>query len=113
MDTEITHQIDDPDTITTTVRICARCAKDHEAVLFKKFVGNPINGIYDYWAICPETGDPILMRTYLDVMLAELEISDETHITDGYQWWARECPQCHRKTMQVVRIGKVQCSECG
>ena len=37
----------------------------------------------------------------------------ETNITDGYQWWSKECAKCHKPTMQVVRPGKVQCSECG
>ena len=67
---------------------------------------------------------------YLDAMLARAEISMaaiqidkpngieyspiyKNHITDGYQVWNKECPQCHQPTMQVVRIGKVQCSNCG
>jgi len=34
-------------------------------------------------------------------------------ITDGYQTWPKRCAMCGEDTMSVVRIGKVQCSECG
>jgi len=32
-------------------------------------------------------------------------------ITDGYSWYAAKCPKCGGQ-MQIVRPGKVQCSEC-
>ena len=34
-------------------------------------------------------------------------------ITDDYQTWSKTCPMCGQDTMQVVRPGKVQCSNCG
>ena len=34
-------------------------------------------------------------------------------IDDGYQAWDIHCEECNQRTMQVVRPGKVQCSECG
>lgn len=35
-------------------------------------------------------------------------------ITDGFgQTWAIKCPKCKRNTMEVVRPGKAQCSNCG
>lgn len=50
-----------------SVKHCARCGQDHDDLHYKKFV----NPIYDddgtewgWWATCPTTGDPILMRTY-------------------------------------------------
>ena len=27
--------------------------------------------------------------------------------------WSDVCPECNKKTIQVIRPGKVQCSECG
>ena len=32
-------------------------------------------------------------------------------ITDGYSWYAAKCPRCGGQ-MQIVRPGKVQCSQC-
>lgn len=34
-------------------------------------------------------------------------------ISDGYQTWSGKCPTCNQWTMEVVRPGKVQCSNCG
>lgn len=35
-------------------------------------------------------------------------------ITDGHAYWSKRCPVCHQMTMEVVRPGKVQCTEgCG
>lgn len=33
-------------------------------------------------------------------------------ISDGYQTWSVKCPNCGQRTMEVVRPGKVQCSNC-
>ena len=33
-------------------------------------------------------------------------------ISDGYQTWSAKCPNCNQLTMEVVRPGKVQCSNC-
>ena len=35
-------------------------------------------------------------------------------ITDGFgNFWPAKCPMCKKNKMQVVRPGKVQCSQCG
>lgn len=51
--------------IKTAVRHCTRCDGDHE-VEFEQFIKHPITDsdgtIYDWWGLCPVTGDPILMR---------------------------------------------------
>ena len=41
------------------------------------------------------------------------KIDTENTITDDYQVWSKTCPMCGQDTMQVVRPGKVQCSNCG
>lgn len=45
---------------------CGRCDGFHENLKFFKFTSYPIEdkdgARWDYWAICPATGDPILMR---------------------------------------------------
>jgi len=34
-------------------------------------------------------------------------------LEDGFgNMWSARCPRCGKKTMQIVRPGKVQCSEC-
>lgn len=46
------------------LRHCARCGGDHDDLQYKRFV-NPIGdeeGVWAWWATCPTTGDPILMR---------------------------------------------------
>jgi hypothetical protein len=46
---------------------CARCGKDHDGMEFKRFNGEPIEDcdgtIWDWWGVCPVTGDPVLQRT--------------------------------------------------
>jgi len=34
-------------------------------------------------------------------------------ITDGYSYWSKTCVMCGQKTMEIVRVGKVQCVNCG
>lgn len=50
---------------TIEVTSCARCGKDHD-VTFYQF-GNPIvdtdGTIWDWWGLCPNTGDPVLLRS--------------------------------------------------
>jgi hypothetical protein len=37
----------------------------------------------------------------------------EDIISDGFgSHWSIVCPECNRKSMHVVRPGKVQCGEC-
>lgn len=54
-----------PQRLVTTVRHCARCDQDHENLEFKRFV-RPIEDedgtLWNYWSLCPNTGDPILLR---------------------------------------------------
>lgn len=53
-----------------TVRLpvfgCARCSRDHPELIFKLFNLHPVQDedgtVWDMWAICPVTGDPILSR---------------------------------------------------
>ena len=50
----------------TPVYRCARCGKDHEHIVFVHINGDPITDedgtMWDWWALCPVTGDPILMH---------------------------------------------------
>lgn len=45
---------------------CARCGKDHDELIFKQFAQNPIEDsdgtIWNYWAMCPDTKEPILLK---------------------------------------------------
>jgi hypothetical protein len=33
-------------------------------------------------------------------------------ITDGYQYWTKKCCMCGQDSMEIVRVGKVQCGNC-
>jgi hypothetical protein len=44
----------------SNVRGCARCGGDHPKLEFKKFKNPCIERTH--WALCPTTGEPILMR---------------------------------------------------
>lgn len=52
--------------LVTTVQNCARCGETHEDLSFTKFSKYPIEDIdgtvYNYWALCPITREPILLR---------------------------------------------------
>lgn len=52
-------------TITTDVTSCARCHEDHPGLTFRPFA-NPISlpstAPLTHWAICPGTGEPIVLR---------------------------------------------------
>lgn len=41
-----------------SIQGCARCGESHDVVTMMEFI-NPPPG-YTHWAICPETGEPIL-----------------------------------------------------
>jgi hypothetical protein len=45
---------------------CARCSVHHDDLEFKPFNGLPIvdedGTVWDWWAVCPITGDPVLLR---------------------------------------------------
>lgn len=50
----------------TTIHHCARCGQDHIDMEFKMFNGDPIEDqdgtVWDWWGICPITGDPVLQN---------------------------------------------------
>ena len=52
--------------IKTNIGSCARCGYDHADLEFKKFEQNPIEDsdgtVWNYWALCPVTGEPILLK---------------------------------------------------
>ena len=52
-----------PPTITTTIRGCSRCSRDHQDLTFSR-MDRPIviHSAYDYYASCPNTGEPILLQ---------------------------------------------------
>jgi hypothetical protein len=49
-----------------TVRHCARCDEDHTDLEFTQFRNNPIEDtdgtVWNWWAMCPVTNEPILMK---------------------------------------------------
>lgn len=53
------------DTITTSVTNCSRCGKDHPLLFFRKIV-SPIadsdGTLWTHWSLCPNFGEPILMK---------------------------------------------------
>lgn len=52
-----------------SIKSCARCGGDHEALEFKPFtqlVNAPSGTVYKWWALCPTNGEPILMRVLGD-----------------------------------------------
>jgi len=59
------------------------------------------------------------LKTTLAEILLELEIADERRreddtISDGFgNAWDAICLNCGRRSMEVVRPGKVQCAYCG
>lgn len=52
-------------TFNSNIRNCARCGKNHTQLQFQEFK-QPVkdkDGDWNYWAICPSSLDPILLRT--------------------------------------------------
>lgn len=52
-------------TRTVTVRSCARCGEDHADMLFIKFeipIEDSDGTLWTWWAECPETKDPVLLK---------------------------------------------------
>lgn len=49
------------------VQNCARCGEDHAELNYVRFV-RPIEDddgtVWAWWATCPNTGDPVLMRDF-------------------------------------------------
>lgn len=56
------------------VNNCARCSENHD-LNFIEFSKNPIEDsdgtIWNYWAICPNTNEPILLKVINDKELGE------------------------------------------
>jgi hypothetical protein len=50
----------DANSFRTTITGCARCGQEHKNILVAKF-GRPA-GQYQWWAICPNTGEPIMIE---------------------------------------------------
>jgi hypothetical protein len=54
----------------STIEYCARCGGNHVGLRFKRIL-NPIEDcdqiVWNWFAICPATGDPILLRIFTDV----------------------------------------------
>ena len=49
-----------------------------------------------------------------DCPLPDFIKNDKDVIEDGFgNAWSAYCPECGQRTMQVIRPGKCQCSECG
>lgn len=46
---------------------CARCHQDHDYLWFERFGYPVIDGdgtVWDWWALCPVTHEPVLMRAW-------------------------------------------------
>jgi len=41
---------------------CARCGSNHQQLVFNKLF-RPAED-FDYWALCPTTGEPVIMKVY-------------------------------------------------
>jgi len=53
-----------------------------------------------------------LIRCYKNKDMIENILNN--NINDGFgNVWNKICPECNQSTMQVLRPGKVQCSNCG
>lgn len=55
-------------TIRCDIRACARCNGSHDALLFRT-LSSPMDfgagegrTIYTHWALCPDNGEPIILR---------------------------------------------------
>lgn len=52
-------------TVTTTIRNCARCNKDHRDLLFTALtypIEDTDGTLWSFWAKCPTNGEPILLK---------------------------------------------------
>lgn len=46
--------------ITTSVKNCARCGKNHKDITFMRFKNPPTT--HTHWSMCPNANEPILMK---------------------------------------------------
>ncbi len=52
-------------TILVDVKQCARCSQDHDQLKFNLFISPILDSnfsVWNYWALCPVTQEPILLR---------------------------------------------------
>jgi len=73
---------------------------------------------FDDKAICASCGKVGAFDFMGDCLCQEClgykEPKDNETIEDGFgSVWSAWCPECGKKTMSVVRPGKVQCNHCG
>ena len=77
------------------------------------FLENDGNGLKSlYW----ESGEHIdfAIESLKEIESKEFREPIEDTINDGFgNVWSAWCHNCKQKTMEIVRPGKVQCSECG
>lgn len=54
--------------VVRSVRNCARCGADHSRMTFTKLrtPGQPPHPRWTHWAVCPATGEPIMMTIQED-----------------------------------------------
>ena len=58
-----------------------------------------------------EAGRAALIKLMADI-IAEAEPTEQ--VSDGHgSTWSTSCPVCHTKSIEIVRPGKVQCTNCG
>lgn len=50
-----------PSLFAQSIKNCARCKGDHEYIWWKPFFINEDGLDATHWALCPNTGEPILM----------------------------------------------------
>ena len=70
--------------------------------------------------LCPTTSDSMYqtcggcLTPLLEGPKCEVCSQPHEYIWDGFGGvWGKQCAECNRYTMQVVRPGKVQCGNCG
>lgn len=61
------------DVISTSLTNCARCRGDHKSLEFRRFIRYVIadsdGTVWSWWALCPNTGEPILMKIIDELVL--------------------------------------------
>lgn len=57
------------DILVSDLHRCARCGTDHTSLVFNAFkrpVVDDDGTVWHYWATCPITGDPVMLRVIPD-----------------------------------------------
>lgn len=87
---------------------------DGDCTIYSVMTGRPIDGICTCgfgWSE-RKRGNWNEMYSEERKKLQEAAVTDT--VSDGLgSVWSAYCPECKRKSMEVVRPGKVQCSFCG